>query len=75
MRLNSDNTFAMVHTRNGKNSVSRGSYRVDANRLIVQETDGVSLTGQLNRQSDKSFAWKLQDASGKTLTTLNFSKQ
>lgn len=75
IRFNADKKFVMVHTRSGKNSVSRGNYQLTANQLVLSETNGVTLKGQLIRKSEKSFAWKLQNDSGKTLTTLTFKQQ
>lgn len=75
IRFNADASFVMVHTRSGKNSVSRGNYTFDSNQLVVSETAGVSLKGQVNRISEKSFAWKLQNDSGQTLITLTFKKK
>ena len=75
IRFDADNTFVMVHTRSGKNSVSKGSYQATENRLVVSETGGVTLKGQLDRSGEKAFAWKLQNDSGQTLTTLTFTKK
>lgn len=75
IRLADDGSFVMVHTRSGKNSISRGQYTINQNRLTLSETGGVTLKGTLDQTSQKQFSWKLQDDNGKTLTTLAFSKQ
>ncbi len=75
VRFDADGNFVMVHTRNGKNSVSRGTYQATGDRLILSESAGVTLTGTLERPSANAFQWRLQNAGGDVVATLAFSKQ
>ncbi|MCO8124043.1 hypothetical protein NHH03_20025 [Stieleria sp. TO1_6] len=75
IRFDSDKQFVMVHTRNGKNSVSKGSYQSRDSKLVISETDGVTLQGSIDWVSAEKFQWTLQDKNGKALTKLTFGKQ
>ena len=75
IRFETDGRFVMVHTRNGKNSVSRGRFQVTIDRLVVSESAEMTLSGGFEKTSEQTFSWKLQDSTGKTLTTLAFTKQ
>ncbi|WP_145212147.1 lipocalin family protein [Planctomycetes bacterium TBK1r] len=75
IRFDADDNFVMVHTRSGKNSVSRGTYQTTGDRLVLSESSGVSLTGTLERTSGNAFRWRLQNTGGDVVATLSFSKQ
>ncbi|QDV41746.1 hypothetical protein Enr13x_15890 [Stieleria neptunia] len=75
VRFDADGKFVMVHTKSGKNSVSRGTYQTTGDRLVLSESAGVTLTGTLERPSSNAFRWRLQNAGGDVVATLAFSKQ
>ncbi|MDV6034893.1 MAG: hypothetical protein F9B45_33340 [Phycisphaera sp. RhM] len=75
IRFDADDNFVMVHTRSGKNSVSRGTYQTTGDRLVLSESSGVSLTGTLERPSGNAFRWRLQNTGGDVVATLSFTKQ
>ncbi|PAY16271.1 hypothetical protein CKO51_27340 [Rhodopirellula sp. SM50] len=75
VRFDADDNFVMVHTRSGKNSVSRGTYQTTGDRLVLSESSGVSLTGTLERPSGNAFRWRLQNTGGDVVATLSFTKQ
>ncbi|MCS7467941.1 hypothetical protein NZK35_14905 [Stieleria sp. ICT_E10.1] len=75
VRFDADENFVMVHTRSGKNSVSRGTYQATGDRLVLSESSGVSLTGTLERPAANAFRWRLQNTGGDVVATLSFTKQ
>ncbi|KAA5547135.1 lipocalin family protein [Roseiconus nitratireducens] len=75
IRINADQTFTMVHTRSGKNAISKGTYRIADQTLVISESGGVSLSGKLSATTAKSFRWTLLDKNGKPATSLDFQKQ
>ena len=75
IQLSDDGGFVMVHARGGKNTVSRGQYKFNQSRLTLVESGGLTLKGIVEQPTPKQFSWNLQDANGKTLTTLAFTKQ
>ncbi|WP_147869894.1 hypothetical protein [Stieleria maiorica] len=75
VRFADDASFVMVHTKNGKNLVSRGKYKATANRLELSESAGVTLAGALQRSSADAFRWQLQNSNGDVVATLAFEKQ
>ena len=70
IRLDRDRLFTMVHTRTGKNSVSKGSYQIEGEKLVLHERDGITLTGKLDVISDTAFRWSLDGAA-----TLTFNRK
>ncbi|WP_182865284.1 hypothetical protein [Stieleria mannarensis] len=75
VRFAGDDSFVMVHTKNGKNSVSRGKYNATAERLELNESAGGTLAGTLQRSSADAFRWQLQNSNGDVVATLAFEKQ
>lgn len=82
VRFGRTGTYTLVHTRNGKNAISKGSYNVSDNRLTLQESTlqksslqeskGTTLTGTVTSHSTTQFSWGLQNGQGQTTTTLQF---
>lgn len=75
VRFSADNQFVLVHTRNGKNAVSRGRYQLAANRLSLADAKGLALQGTLTKTSPSALQWSIENNDGQTALSLVFQKQ
>ena len=58
LRLDDEGTFALVTVINGKTSQSKGTYRIDSNKLTLKDEKGTQLAGTVTLKSGKEFSFQ-----------------
>lgn len=72
VRFDAVGTYTLVHTRNRKNTISKGTYQRTGESLTLTESNGTKLSGPLTMHSDDQFDWSLKNQSGVVSLTLSF---
>lgn len=72
VRFEASGNYTLVHTNKGKNTVSKGTYQIENQALILTETNGTRLAGILTTKNANTFQWTLRNKAGIAKMTLHF---
>lgn len=73
VQFETDGTFRLAYVNNGKTTTSTGRFSLNADRLTLTGTDGVTMTGAVNSSSDSEFQFVPVSGAAKD-ATLTFRK-
>lgn len=73
VQFETDGTFRLAYVNNGKTTTSTGRFSLNADRLTLTGTDGVTMTGAVNSSSESEFQFVPVSGAAKD-ATLTFRK-